>query len=157
MIAHIPRPLHRSDSDRMEDDAGESFSVFVAAGPYSSSEDLSYEALKEIASLIASSAFDLVILMGPFLDEKHPLVSSGRVTRSFPRLYRQQVEPLLYKIETNCRRLLLVPSTRDVHHKPVFPQPPFPSPSLKSSTKRNVSSLPNPATFVYSSLHLRAM
>ena len=155
VIAHIPRPLHGPPSDRMEDDSGGSFSVFVAAGPYSSSEDLSYEALKEIASLVASSAFDLVILTGPFLDEKHPVVSSGRVTRSFQRLYQQQVEPLLYKIETNCRRLMLIPSVRDVQHKPVFPQPPFPSPLFKSSTRRNVSALPNPATFVYSPPNFR--
>ena len=84
------------------------------------------------------------ILTGPFLDEKHPVVSSGGVTRSFQRLYRQQVEPLLYKIETYCRLLLLIPSVRDVHHKPIFLQPSFPSPLFTSSTKRNVFSLLDP-------------
>jgi hypothetical protein len=40
-------------------------------------------------------------------------------------------------------QVLLVPSTRDVHHDPVFPQPAMPGPGLPAAIKQ----LPNPATF----------
>jgi len=45
--------------------------------------------------------------------------------------------------------VLLVPSLRDVHHAPIYPQPPFPSalPSRLAHLSRHMHFLPNPARF----------
>ena len=45
--------------------------------------------------------------------------------------------------EGSCRTsIVLLPSIRDVHHDPVFPQPPF-----RSALPPSISTLTNPATF----------
>lgn len=45
--------------------------------------------------------------------------------------------------DDSCRtRILLLPSVRDVHHDPVFPQPP-----LQSTLPESIQTLTNPATF----------
>ncbi len=44
-------------------------------------------------------------------------------------------------------QVVLVPSTRDVHHSPVFPQPPLPLESVPTRHPQQVTLLPNPATF----------
>lgn len=42
---------------------------------------------------------------------------------------------------------VLVPSTQDMHHQPVFPQPSFSASSLQSQLPEQLTLLPNPATF----------
>ena len=52
-----------------------------------------------------------------------------------------------YLVERAQTHVVLVPSIQDIHHQPVFPQPPFPAGSLHSQHPDRYTVLPNPATF----------
>lgn len=123
-----------------------SFSVFIAAGPFTSDEDLAFEGLREIEVILNARYFDLVMLIGPFMDDRHPIIQSGQVVETFNQIYEQQVESVLLQFEQLCGRLVIIPSIRDVHHPPIFPQPPFHQGRLQ-----NASMLSNPTAFVFSS------
>ena len=55
----------------------------------------------------------------------------------------QVLEPLAAFAAGTGTQVLLVPSTRDAHADPVFPQPPLPRAGLPGGPRM----LPNPATF----------
>jgi hypothetical protein len=61
-----------------------------------------------------------------------------------------QVLPLInsWAARHPSTRVLLLPSTRDIHHAPVFPTPPFTLPGgFANSSTTTVESLPSPCLF----------
>ena len=53
--------------------------------------------------------------------------------------------------------VVLLPSTQDAQHHPVFPQPAFSSDSLQSQYPEQLSLLPNPATFACNEITVGAV
>jgi hypothetical protein len=130
---------------------GQALSVVVAAGPFTTADNLEYEPLEELLSTVASSKPDVLILMGPFVDASHPLLQEGDATL-FSRdddgtpMYGQEHSASyeMVFIEKIIRdglssyfnsaddfggrlptQVVLVPSLLDAHHECVYPQPPF--------------------------------
>ena len=66
-------------------------SVIVAAGPYTVSDDLSYEPLQELLQTCHDSQPDVLILIGPFVDADHPLVASGSCEEPFEGIFTSKV------------------------------------------------------------------
>eukprot|EP00210_Caulerpa_lentillifera_P006682 g6385.t1 len=99
--------------------------MLTASGPYSSSEDLGFAALTEILYLCEKQYFNFVILSGPFVDIRHPVLTEGHINLSFDEIYQQLVVPILAKIEVQCGQLVIVPGLDDANVLPVFPQLPF--------------------------------
>jgi hypothetical protein len=60
--------------------------LIIAAGPYTVDDNLQFQPFKELVDVVAGKKPDVVILMGPFLDYKHPLIESGCVDK-FPNEY----------------------------------------------------------------------
>jgi len=123
-------------------------SVVAACGPFSTSENLAYEPLQELLEYCTREAPGLLLLMGPFVDVEHPAVASGQLDITFDDLYaaqvRDHVETFLQRRDCSTR-VVLVPAQRDVHHHPVFPQPPLSSGAFDPPGA--VSCLPNPASW----------
>lgn len=56
--------------------------ILISSGPYTTDSTLSFSALHALCDRAASSAADALILIGPFLDIEHPLLSSGDLPAS---------------------------------------------------------------------------
>lgn len=142
----LPLPMQRTGLQELvafTEAASRVQSCVVAAGPYTSSEDLAYEPLAALLEYCATESADMLLLMGPFVDAEHPLVCSGALDETFEDVYQSQVAVRLTEFaesQGGRTRVVLVPSTRDVHHDPVFPQPPL-------GEVAGATALANPATF----------
>lgn len=118
-------------------------SMLVAAGPFTAADNFAYEPLEEFLNHAAEIKVGVVLLIGPFLAEDHPLVLSGTVDETYENIveigfYGQLAS---FAQRTNGKiKILLIPSPKDVHLDPVFPQSPFLAPP-------HCISLSNPATF----------
>lgn len=108
-------------------------SVVVAAGPFSTSDNILYEPLVDLMSCLDGGCPpDVCILLGPFVDAKHTVLEKGDIGMTYSELFDQIVSPLLQLAGQQDIELVLVPSYRDLHHLCVYPQPPF----LLSSSRK---------------------
>ena len=126
-------------------DAGQPLNILLASGPYTADENLSYEPLHALIDHALSNPPDCIVLLGPFLDIEHPLISSGRFppsiiaghntnsglnpdTATLTDVFRVLVSTALQRL---CAALpsttvALVPSLRDAMVKhAAFPQDKF--------------------------------
>jgi len=103
-------------------------SVFIASGPYTSNDNLDFEALEELCAKCAEQQPDAVILTGPFIDSAHPLVQTGdfdledgNEDGTIEDLFRQKISRKLQQIQNSM--IFLIPSLRDAVSKhTAFPQ-----------------------------------
>ena len=65
--------------------------VVAAAGPFTSSEDLEYAPLGALLDYCAGAKPDVLLLVGPFVDEEHPLVRGGLLEETFDDIYASRV------------------------------------------------------------------
>jgi len=124
--------------------------VMVANGPYCESNNVSYEPLYALLDKVAHIHPNLLILAGPFVDVKNDNIATGKLDKTFQKLFDEVVA----KLKHVACKVVLVPSLRDAHHDNVFPQPPF-TPFADTmhqfSWKKeypNIECVPNPCTFL---------
>jgi len=149
LITSAPAPLDRSpiaqeDHKRsfVEDNDGP-FTMLVAAGPFTCSGDLAYEPLHELVEYAREDKPAVVVLLGPFVDSDHPKIRDGLVDAQFQEIFEEAVGKCARELvqEVGCQ-VVLVPSMRDAHMMPVFPQAPL---ELKDTPgTENVVQLSNP-------------
>ena len=65
--------------------------VLVAAGPFTGSAELSYEALDALLQQCSRVSAHALVLTGPFVDTEHPQVQAGSVDISFDQVFQEQV------------------------------------------------------------------
>jgi len=152
--------------------------VVAAAGPFTAPGDVAFEALDAVLALAAgnggngdgegassssssSSAADAVILVGPFVDERHPSVCSGSLDVSFDELFEREVISRIAEWSSNFGKskkgnknnnrppppVVLLPSPRDVAAGALTSAFPAKALALPRGTPSNIVALPNPATF----------
>lgn len=116
----------------------------MACGPYTLSDDLEFTPLVELITQINSINPHLVIFMGPFVDVRNKRIESGELDITYQEQFDLVIKELQTKIVKysvlNCTLLIavvdesciyssvqvcIVPSWRDVHHRTVYPSPPF--------------------------------
>jgi len=103
-------------------------SVFIASGPYTTNDNLDFEALEELCTKCAEQQPDVVILTGPFIDSAHPLIQTGdfdledgNEDGTIEDLFRQKISRKLQRITNSL--IILIPSVRDAVSKhTAFPQ-----------------------------------
>lgn len=121
-----------------------SLSVIVAAGPFTTSDNLDYEPFGDLLLYIQNAKPDVVILAGPFVDICHPQIQSNkvklemedgsfvnvtldqmfqqRISSMLEDLYQQSVEKDGVELNT---QFILIPSLDDAIAEHVYPQPPL--------------------------------
>ncbi|ELU04244.1 hypothetical protein CAPTEDRAFT_95153, partial [Capitella teleta] len=93
--------------------------IVTAVGPFMTSDSTSFEPLDDLLKYVTEHSPRVCILLGPFLDSKNSeLEENGIPIFSF-------FSSLIFYISLETTKFVLVPSQRDVHHLPVYPQPPF--------------------------------
>ncbi|KAF8725458.1 hypothetical protein HU200_019981 [Digitaria exilis] len=130
-------------------------SSVIAAGPYTTTDNLLFEPLQELLSYACRKQPQLIILMGPFIDSDHPDIKKGTVDQTFHDIFHFEI---MRKIQDftqylgNTVRVILIPSVRDAHHDFVFPQPAFDL-NLPEDITHQISCLANPSLFSCNEIH----
>ncbi|GAB2214350.1 hypothetical protein Droror1_Dr00018693 [Drosera rotundifolia] len=123
-------------------------SLIVAAGPFTTTDNLLFDPLSELLAYATRKHPQLLILLGPFVDSEHPEIKKATFDRSFDEVFHREIFRRLQdyvEYMGSTVRIVLVPSIRDAHHDFVFPQPPF---SISSADlKSQIASLTNPGVF----------
>ncbi|KAF1922866.1 DNA polymerase alpha 70 kDa subunit [Didymella exigua CBS 183.55] len=125
------------DTPDADPDAARPLTMMIAAGPYTTDQNLDFAPLHTFLDNAAAAYADTVILLGPFLDAEHPQIRSGDFDppptatpdqATMADLFRHHVSSALQDFarrNATCN-VILVPSLRDAHHhSPAFPQDKF--------------------------------
>ncbi|KAL8552556.1 hypothetical protein ACS0TY_001301 [Phlomoides rotata] len=103
-------------------------SLIVAAGPFTTSDNLLFEPLTDLLAYARRKQPQLLVLLGPFIDSDHPELRKGTVNQTFEEMFRLEI---LGKLQDyveymgSAAQVILMPSIRDANHDFVFPQPAF--------------------------------
>uniref|UniRef100_A0A2K5Q912 DNA polymerase alpha subunit B n=1 Tax=Cebus imitator TaxID=2715852 RepID=A0A2K5Q912_CEBIM len=120
--------------------------VLVACGPYTTSDSITYDPLLDLIAVINHDRPDVCILFGPFLDAKHEQVENCLLTSPFEDVFKQCLRTIIEGTRSSGSHLVFVPSLRDVHHEPVYPQPPFSYSDLSREDKKQVHFVSEPCS-----------
>ncbi|CAH1970977.1 unnamed protein product [Acanthoscelides obtectus] len=99
--------------------------IVVSAGPYTFSENLSYEPLHDLLKYIEEYRPHVWIMLGPFLDVTHDSVKNGDILQSYRSFFEGLIENIANTVQLSSTQLVIVSSHKDVHHRPVYPTPPY--------------------------------
>ncbi|KAF9604536.1 hypothetical protein IFM89_007657 [Coptis chinensis] len=125
----------------------EKLSLVIAAGPFTTTDNLLFEPLVELLAYATRKQPQLLMLLGPFIDSEHPEIRKGTIDRSFDDIFHSDILRRLQDYAEymgSAARVVLVPSLRDAFHDFVFPQPAF---DIHSDLKNQITCLPNPGLF----------
>ncbi|XP_004682690.1 PREDICTED: DNA polymerase alpha subunit B [Condylura cristata] len=139
----VPLPFYQPTE---EDGDLEQNMVLTACGPYTTSDSITYDPLIDLIATINRDRPDVCILFGPFLDANHDQVENYLLTSSFEDVFKQCLRTIIEGTRSSGSRLVFVPSLRDVHHDPVYPQPPFTYPDLPPEDKKRVQFVSEPCS-----------
>ncbi|XVE85256.1 hypothetical protein DITRI_Ditri17bG0077500 [Diplodiscus trichospermus] len=122
--------------------------AIIAAGPFTTTDNLLFEPLKELLAYATRKCPQLLILLGPFIDSEHPEIKKGTVDLSFDEIFQLEVLRMLQDYLEHMgpnAQVVIIPSVRDANHDFVFPQPAFDLGSL--DVRHQITSLQNPGIF----------
>ncbi|KAF2995652.1 DNA-directed DNA polymerase alpha subunit pol12 [Curvularia kusanoi] len=125
------------DTPSSDPDNARPLTMMIAAGPYTTDQNLDFAPLHTFLDNAATAFADTIILLGPFLDAEHPQIRSGDFDpppntspdqATLTDLFRYHISSALADFATRnptCN-VILVPSLRDAHHSSAaFPQDKF--------------------------------
>ena len=120
---------------------GNPLSIVSLCGPFTTKDNLDYDPLVDAILKISTDKPDVVIMCGPFVDGRQPLVAGNdgvgptieiegvERTVSYEYLFANKVSAILEEMYMNDPELktqfVLVPSMDDAFLDAVYPQPPF--------------------------------
>nr|XP_055108725.1 DNA polymerase alpha subunit B isoform X2 [Symphalangus syndactylus] len=139
----VPLPFYQPTE---EDADFEQSMVLVACGPYTTSDSITYDPLLDLIAVVNHDRPDVCILFGPFLDAKHEQVENCLLTSPFEDIFKQCLRTIIEGTRSSGSHLVFVPSLRDVHHEPVYPQPPFSYSDLSREDKKQVQFVSEPCS-----------
>ncbi|KAM5225346.1 DNA polymerase alpha subunit B isoform 1-T1 [Hipposideros larvatus] len=140
----VPLPFYQPTE---EDGDFEQNMVLVACGPYTTSDSITYDPLLDLIWVINRDRPDVCILFGPFLDTKHDQVENCLLTSPFEDVFKQCLRTIIEGTRSSSgSHLVFVPSLRDVHHEPVYPQPPFSYSDLPPEDRKRVLFVSDPCS-----------
>ena len=145
-------PLKFADSFNLV----EPLNLIIASGPLSLSDNTANEPLVDLINHLRQQPADVCILIGPFVDLANGEVQQGNIpstqgdgTATYEDYFINILKYISEELETSKTQFVIVPSQRDVHHHPVFPQPPFSSAKISKRTDKKFERfhfITNPAT-----------
>lgn len=142
LVSSVGPPLITLPEPKAKPEEGPCYlSVVVGSGPFSMHEDLSYEPLHALVEYCSQQKPDLLVLSGPFVDSEHPKVKNGLMEATPADMFEEVVLTSLLAILSHTS-IVIVPSTRDLQHLSVFPQP-----AMEGPKPEGLLYLSNPSTF----------
>lgn len=102
----------------------DALSLLIAAGPFTTSDCLSYEPLNDLIGIVKNTRPDVTIIIGPILDIKHEDVKAGKLTASHEEVLQDKLNFIIDAIG-GLTHLVVSSSVREASCHPVYPQPPY--------------------------------
>ncbi|XP_049817799.1 DNA polymerase alpha subunit B isoform X2 [Aethina tumida] len=99
--------------------------IMIASGPFTLPSNLSYEPLNDLLKYAAEYQPHLLILLGPFLDTDHEGILNGQLTDPFVSFFESLIENIAVTLQDVDTQVVIVASSKDAHHDPVYPTPPY--------------------------------
>lgn len=138
--ASLPVPDHKAD---IINTLNGKLSMIVASGPYTTSDNIAYEPLKDLVTYISTHKPHIVIMTGPFLDSEHSKVKDNTMAETFKSFFEKLVDNLgdLSNTSPNTK-IYIVSNSKDAFHVNIYPTPPY------SSRRKhaNLHFVPDPCT-----------
>ncbi|VVD06040.1 unnamed protein product [Leptidea sinapis] len=136
------RPIPDPKDDMMNTLEG-TLSMVIAAGPYTTSNNLSYEPLKDFISYINTHKPHAVLMTGPFLDCEHVKVKEHTMASTFKTFFEKLIDRLGDMCNTSPHtKVYIVSSSRDAFHNNIYPTCPY---SVRKKHP-NIKFVPDPST-----------
>ncbi|XP_068117229.1 DNA polymerase alpha subunit B [Hyperolius riggenbachi] len=120
--------------------------IITACGPFTTSDTIAYDALKDLIDVINRDRPDVCILFGPFLDAKHEQIENLQLMVTFEEVFKSCLKMITEGTRLSGSHLVFVPSMRDVLQDPVYPQPPFSRYELAKEDQQRVHFVADPCT-----------
>uniref|UniRef100_A0A2I3STW0 DNA polymerase alpha subunit B n=1 Tax=Pan troglodytes TaxID=9598 RepID=A0A2I3STW0_PANTR len=118
--------------------------VLVACGPYTTSDSITYDPLLDLIAVINHDRPDVCILVRGTSGKAEE--SNCLLTSPFEDIFKQCLRTIIEGTRSSGSHLVFVPSLRDVHHEPVYPQPPFSYSDLSREDKKQVQFVSEPCS-----------
>eukprot|EP00584_Thalassiosira_punctigera_P006405 CAMPEP_0172531780 /NCGR_PEP_ID=MMETSP1067-20121228/5038_1 /TAXON_ID=265564 ORGANISM="Thalassiosira punctigera, Strain Tpunct2005C2" /NCGR_SAMPLE_ID=MMETSP1067 /ASSEMBLY_ACC=CAM_ASM_000444 /LENGTH=762 /DNA_ID=CAMNT_0013316197 /DNA_START=113 /DNA_END=2401 /DNA_ORIENTATION=- len=127
---------HQYGAERQD---GDPVSIVSMCGPYTTKDNLEYKPLEDAIVQILQDKPDVVVMCGPFVDQRQPLIAGGEPVIqdkdgkeskvSYEHLFAARISSLLEELYLEDPELktqfVLVPSMDDAFLDAVYPQPPM--------------------------------
>lgn len=125
---------NEQEFDIPKESAKEGVKVYAVAGPYTTNDNLDYQPLADLLTMVEVEKPDAVVMMGPFLDMKQELVKNGEdlvleyedgskrhvsYEQFFAAKIANELEGLYESIPNLKTQFVLVPSVDDAISEPV--------------------------------------
>ncbi|XP_012231068.1 DNA polymerase alpha subunit B isoform X2 [Linepithema humile] len=98
--------------------------IFVAAGPFTASNNMHYQPLWDLMEKVASEEPHVLILIGPFLEYTHSEIQDNLIKDTHQELFEKILTRIMESTRKNTQ-VVLIASNRDAHHEPIFPTPQY--------------------------------
>ncbi|KAK9886639.1 hypothetical protein WA026_017560 [Henosepilachna vigintioctopunctata] len=126
--------------------------IILASGPYTLNDNLNYDPMRDLLNYVNDNQPHILLLMGPFQDENHPVVTSGDMAETFDVFFDNLIESISVALQDMPIQIIIISSMRDVHHHNVYPTPPY----RTREKHQNIKFLPDPCIFEIDGLVLGA-
>merc|ERR1740123_559975 len=127
----------------------ESLKIMVACGPFTArnSVEFKHSPLCEFGKQVVAQKPNIVLLMGPFTDSDNEMIRKNDLQCTLHELFEHLLSAFISFVGSeHLDKIMLVPSTRDVHHFSPFPQPKYALNAL-SENESNILLMNNPTQF----------
>lgn len=162
LIEGVPPPSEKHKASDLleyqygaEKQDGKPLSIMSLCGPFTTRDNLSYDPLQDIIYKVSIDKPDVVIMCGPFVDGRQPMLKSGDLTTldedgnekksTYEEIFLQNVSLLLEDLyasdPTIKTQFVLVPSVEDAFVDSVYPQPPFVENTMQQNHKHEYGDL----------------
>ncbi|XP_026760615.2 DNA polymerase alpha subunit B isoform X2 [Galleria mellonella] len=142
ILSDASKPVPDPKADMMNTLEG-TLSMVMAAGPYTTSDNMTYEPLKDFITYIGTHRPHVVIMTGPFMDVEHSKIKDNSMAETYKSYFEKLIDNLAELNTTSpYTKIYIVSSLKDVFHVNIYPTPPY-------STRRkyhNIHFLPDPCT-----------
>ncbi|KPJ18114.1 DNA polymerase alpha subunit B [Papilio machaon] len=115
------QPIPNPKADMMNTLKGP-LSMLVVAGPYTTSDNMSYEPLKDFITYVGNQKPHVVIMTGPFMDCDHIKVKDNTMAETYKSFFDKLMDSLGELNTTSpYTKIYIVSSSKDVFHVNMFP------------------------------------
>jgi len=126
----------------------DSLKIMIACGPFTSKQCVDFKSspFYEFGKMVIAKKPNVVLLMGPFTDSDNEMIRENKLKCTFSELFEHLLTSFIQFVGSqNWNKLILIPSTKDIHHFSPFPQQKYVFDALSSD--QNVYFMNNPSQF----------